>query len=172
MCFAKWSSVINLDLFWKQSFLIMPYWIFSQSFQWWTFPSMLVSWWTISWSKSSIETSSSPSFLPGNCPSSAECSGQLSPQISKIHRMSKEPSDMSFKVAGVKVCLIQTWNFRSHAVSVCISLWCHRPMHAVTVRALVFWFCLIYTFIPATFMSFQMHSLDVRNITNFVLHYF
>ncbi len=72
------------------------------------------------------------------------------------------------KVAGVKVHPRQTWNFRSHAVSACIGLWCHgqmhgphrlmhectayiapwchRPMHAVTAWALLFWFCLGYTF--------------------------
>jgi len=32
-------------------------------------------------------------------------------------------------VAGVKVYRRPTWNFRSHVVSACISLWCHRPMH-------------------------------------------
>jgi len=40
------------------------------------------------------------------------------------------------KVAGVKIYLRQTWNFRSHAVSACrnhvIALWRHRPMHAVS----------------------------------------
>ncbi len=76
------------------------------------------------------------------------------------------------KVAGVKVYLRQTWNFRSRAVSACISLWCHRPMHAphrlmhactaciapwchrlmhtVTAWALLFWFRLGYTFSPAS----------------------
>ncbi len=34
--------------------------------------------------------------------------------------------------AGVKVYLRQNLNFRSHAVSAWISLWCHRPMHACT----------------------------------------
>jgi len=34
------------------------------------------------------------------------------------------------KVAGVKVYLRQTWNFRSHAVSACIGLWHHWLMHA------------------------------------------
>ncbi len=34
------------------------------------------------------------------------------------------------KVAGVKVYQRQTWNFRFHAVSACIGLWHHRPMHA------------------------------------------
>jgi len=34
------------------------------------------------------------------------------------------------KVVGAKVYPRQTWNFRSHAVSACIGLWHHRPMHA------------------------------------------
>jgi len=83
------------------------------------------------------------------------------------------------KVAGVKVYPRQTWNFRSHAVSACIGLWrhsikiivfttismrhrlmdertaCiapwhHMPIHAVTAWGLWFWFCLGYTFTPAT----------------------
>ncbi len=75
---------------------------------------------------------------------------------------------VTFKVAGVKVYLRQTCNFRSHAVSACISLWCHRPMHAccrpmhaciaciapwhhrpmhsLTAWAMLLWFCLEYTF--------------------------
>jgi hypothetical protein len=76
-------------------------------------------------------------------------------------------------VAGVKVYPRQTLNFRSHAVSTCIGLrhhrlmhapqmlmyactaciapWYHRPMHAVTAWALLFWFCLGYTFISNYF---------------------
>ncbi len=69
------------------------------------------------------------------------------------------------KVAGVKIYLRQTWNFRSHAVSACIGMWHHRPMdartaciapwhhrlmHAVTAWALLFWFRLRYIFTPAT----------------------
>ncbi len=64
------------------------------------------------------------------------------------------------KVAGVKVYPRQTWNFSSHVVIACISLWHHRPMHActactapwhhrlmhaVTAWSLLFWFCLGYT---------------------------
>ncbi len=37
---------------------------------------------------------------------------------------------MFVKVTGAKVYPTQTWNFRSHAVSACISLWHHRLMHA------------------------------------------
>ncbi len=81
------------------------------------------------------------------------------------------------KVAGVKVYLRQTWNFRSHAVSACIGLWCHRPMlaphrlmhactaciapwhhrlmHAVTAWAVLLWFCLRYTFI-STYFGYSM----------------
>jgi len=77
------------------------------------------------------------------------------------------------KVAGVMVYQIQTWNLRSCAVSACINLWhhmpmhapnrlihactaciapwCHRPMHAVTASALLFWFCLGYIFISSYF---------------------
>ncbi len=36
------------------------------------------------------------------------------------------------KVAGLKVYLRQTWNFISHALSACISLWHHRPSMRVT----------------------------------------
>ncbi len=83
------------------------------------------------------------------------------------------------KVAGVKVYPRQTWNLRSHAVSACIGMWhhsieikvfttismrhrlmdahtaCiapwhHMPIHAVTAWGLWFWFCLGYTFTPAT----------------------
>ncbi len=72
-----------------------------------------------------------------------------------------------------KVYPRQTWNFRSHAASACISLWCHRPMHAchrpihactayiapwhhrpmhaLTAWALLFWFCLGYTFTSSFF---------------------
>ncbi len=79
------------------------------------------------------------------------------------------------KVAGVKVYPRQTWNFRSHAVSACISLWhhrlmhapyklmhactayiapwCHRLMHAVTSWTLLFWFCLGSTFISSYFVT-------------------
>ncbi len=35
------------------------------------------------------------------------------------------------KVAGVKVYLRWNQNSRAHAVTVCISLWCHGAMHAV-----------------------------------------
>jgi hypothetical protein len=35
------------------------------------------------------------------------------------------------KLAGVKVYLRQTRNFRAHAVSACIGLWCHGAMHEV-----------------------------------------
>ncbi len=35
------------------------------------------------------------------------------------------------KISGVKVYPRQTWNFRAHAVSACISLWRHSAMHAV-----------------------------------------
>ncbi len=77
------------------------------------------------------------------------------------------------KVAEVKVYPRQTWNFRSHAVSACIGLWHHRPMHAphrlmhtctayiapwclrpmhvVTAWALLFWYYLWYTFISSYF---------------------
>ncbi len=72
------------------------------------------------------------------------------------------------KVAGVKVYQRQTWNYRPHAVSACIGLWHHRLMHAhhrpmhactaciapwhhrlnhaITEWALLFWFCLRYSF--------------------------
>ncbi len=85
------------------------------------------------------------------------------------------------KVTGVKVYPRQTRNFRSHAVSACISLWCHRPMHAhhilmhactagiapwchrlmhaVTAWAPLFWFHLGYTFISSYFDS----SVTVSN---------
>ncbi len=63
------------------------------------------------------------------------------------------------KVAGVKVYLRQTWNFRSHAVSACIGLWHHRlmhahhrPNHAATAWTLLFWFCLRYTFTSNYFL--------------------
>ncbi len=73
---------------------------------------------------------------------------------------------LCFKAAGVKVYPRPTWNFRSHAVSACISLWhhktmyaltaCiapwhHRPMRAVTEWALLFWFNLGYTFTSSYF---------------------
>ena len=83
--------------------------------------------------------------------------------------------DSCFKVAGVKVYHRQTWNFRSHAVSACIGLWCHRLMHAphrfmhactaciatwhhrlmhaVTAWALLFWFCLRCTFTSSYFVK-------------------
>jgi hypothetical protein len=35
------------------------------------------------------------------------------------------------KVAGVKVYLRQTWNFRAYAVSECIGLWCHGAVQGV-----------------------------------------
>ncbi len=38
------------------------------------------------------------------------------------------------KAAGVKVYPRQTWNFRAHAVSACISLWRHKTMHAVHAK--------------------------------------
>ncbi len=44
------------------------------------------------------------------------------------------------KVAGVKVYLRQTWNFRYHAVSACIGLWCHRP--ACTSQAYACMYCI------------------------------
>ncbi len=98
------------------------------------------------------------------------------------------------KVAGVKVYLRQTWNFRSHAVSACISLWhhwpmhaphrlmhactacitpwCHRRMHAVTAWALLFWFCPGYTFISSYFGSVKLLMLIKMEITfSYVRHY-
>jgi hypothetical protein len=82
------------------------------------------------------------------------------------------------KVAGVKVYLRHTWNFRSHAVSACIGLWHHRlmhpphrlmhactaciipwrhtPMHPVTAWALLFWFHLRYTFISSYFGDYWL----------------
>ncbi len=77
------------------------------------------------------------------------------------------------KVAGVKVYLRRNQNNRAHAVTACIGLWCHRPMHAphrlmhactaciapwrhwqmpaLTARALLFSFWLGYTFISSYF---------------------
>ncbi len=59
------------------------------------------------------------------------------------------------KVAGVKVYPIQTWNFRSHAISAWSNhvigpqchrcQWLHRPMHSVIAWALLFRFHLGYT---------------------------
>jgi hypothetical protein len=85
---------------------------------------------------------------------------------------------LSKAAAEVKVYRRQTWNFRSHALSACISLWCHRSMHAphrlmhactaciapwchrlmhaVTAWALLFWFHLRFTFISS-------YSLNVVN---------
>jgi len=82
-------------------------------------------------------------------------------------------STVILKVSGVKVYLRRSQNNRAHAVTVCIGLWrhrpmhaphrlmhactaciapwCHRPMHAVTAWAVLFWFCLGYTFISSYF---------------------
>ncbi len=38
-----------------------------------------------------------------------------------------------------------------HACTSCIAPWHHRPMHAVTAWALLFWFCLRYTSISSYF---------------------
>ncbi len=38
-----------------------------------------------------------------------------------------------------------------HAWTACIDPWCHRQMHAVTAWALLFWYCLGYTFIYGYF---------------------
>ncbi len=100
------------------------------------------------------------------------------------------------KVAGVKVYLRQTWNFKSHAESACsnyvIGLWHHRLMHGLTACitpwhrrpilhglcckhcpmtsqantawALLFWFCLRYTFTPATLLNGNILNIDVHGI--------
>jgi len=77
------------------------------------------------------------------------------------------------KVAGVKVYLRQTWNFRYHAVDACIGLrhqkpmyaptaciapWCHRLMHAVTEWALLFRFHLRYTF-TSSYFEWYHHAM-------------
>ncbi len=98
------------------------------------------------------------------------------------------------KVAGVKVHLRQTWNFRSHAVSAYISLWHHRlmhaphrlmhaphrlmhacaaciapwhhgPMHAVTAWALLFWFCLRYTLTSSYFVRGTPLSVTKKKVS-------
>ncbi len=77
------------------------------------------------------------------------------------------------KVGGVKVYPRPNQNNRAHSVTACISLWCHKPMHAphrlihvctacfapwchrlmhaVTARGLLLWFGLRYTFISSYF---------------------
>ncbi len=101
---------------------------------------------------------------------------------------------MLYNVTSVKVYSRQTSNFRSHAVSACVSLWCHRPMHAphriihactawiapwphrpmhaVTAWALLFWFCLRYALISSYFDAFPLRhssfcpSADVKPMSN------
>ncbi len=53
------------------------------------------------------------------------CDHMVSIATSSQHQFLKVHLHMLGKVAGVKVYPRQTWNFRSHAVSACIGLWCH-----------------------------------------------
>jgi hypothetical protein len=41
----------------------------------------------------------------------------------------------------------------------CIGLWCHRPKHALTALALLFWFHLVYTFTPPTLQECKLPIL-------------
>jgi hypothetical protein len=68
---------------------------------------------------------------------SEEKSKQQSPCSNCMHQLM-----MSWAMHAVHAC-ISLWG-------VCISLWCHRLMHAITPWALLFWFCFGYTFTPAT----------------------
>ncbi len=68
----------------------------------------------------------------------------------------------------MKVYPRQNQNNRAHAVHACISLWgaCirmqyHRPMHALTAWALLFWFHLGYTFISSYFV-FDLLNLNIN----------
>ena len=109
-------------------------------------------------------------FLWGEC--TKKCEGGYS---TNFLRTSYHHFYRACKVTGVKVYPRQTWNFRAHAVSACISLWhhgamhavqtcislsgaCiglshHRPMHALTAWNLKFQVCLGYTFTPGTLIS-------------------
>ncbi len=90
------------------------------------------------------------------------------------------------KVAGVKVYPRQTWNFMSHAVSTCISLWCHsllhaphrhmhactacnapwhlRPTYAVTAWAQLFW---IYLYLQVHWVFLVW----VQHVAQYCLHW-
>ncbi len=87
-----------------------------------------------------------------------------------------------FKVAGVKVYLRQTWNFRPHAVSTCsnhlIGTWCHSG-HEVMGRCMQFLhglgcfdFVLDIPLVPATLRLFSYivnrYYLSIPNLWIFI----
>ncbi len=71
---------------------------------------------------------------------------------------------------AVTACISLWCHGAMHAVHACIGLWCQGPMHALTACNLKFQVCLWYTFTLATLIDFSFIITDIyRKVGTFVV---